>query len=99
MSQPKVIAMTPGDPCGIGPEIIARAFLDDFKATSQRKADEQNTRHCFVAGDVGLMQKAALLVDPGGLQLKVVQIAKASEASTILPDIPFDFTNFLKLSV
>lgn len=87
MSQPKVIAITPGDPCGIGPEIIARAFLDDFQASSQRKADEQITRHCFVAGDVGLMQKAALLVDPGGLQLKVVQIANASEALTQPPGV------------
>ena len=49
MPPSKVIAITPGDPCGIGPEIIARTFLDDLKATSMRTADEQVTRHCFVA--------------------------------------------------
>ena len=87
MSQPKVIAITPGDPCGIGPEIIARAFLEDSKATSQHNADEQVTRHCFVAGDVGLMQKAALLVDPDGRQLKAVRIAQAEEAMTQPPGV------------
>ena len=80
MSQPKVIAITPGDPCGIGPEIIARAFLEDFKATSERNGHEQITHHCFVAGDVGLMQKAALMVDPDGRQLKVKPIAHIADA-------------------
>ena len=87
MPPSKVIAITPGDPCGIGPEIIARTFLDDLKATYMRNADEQVTRHCFVAGDVGLMQKAALLVDPNGSQLKVVRIAHASEAMTQPPGV------------
>jgi 4-hydroxythreonine-4-phosphate dehydrogenase len=54
MSQPQVIAITPGDPCGIGPEIVARAFLKDAPVT----------HHCFVAGDLALMQKAARLVRP-----------------------------------
>ena len=50
MSRP--IAITPGDPCGIGPEIVARAWCQtpDF------------TQGCFVAGDVGLMRRAMALV-------------------------------------
>jgi 4-hydroxythreonine-4-phosphate dehydrogenase len=87
MSQPQAIAITPGDPCGIGPEIIARAFLEDLKATANRNADEQVTHACFVAGDVGLMQKAAMLVDPDGGQLKVKPIAQISDALVQPPGV------------
>ena len=48
------IAITPGDPCGIGPEIIARAWC----------TAPDLTRGCFVAGDVGLMRRAMALVQP-----------------------------------
>jgi 4-hydroxythreonine-4-phosphate dehydrogenase len=85
--QAQAIAITPGDPCGIGPEIIARAFLEDFMATANRNAGEQVTHACFVAGDVGLMQKAALLVDPDGRQLKVKPIAQVSEALVQPPGV------------
>lgn len=81
MPQSQLIAITPGDPCGIGPEIIARAFLN--------QDSQQVTRHCFVAGDLGVMQKAAQLVDPGGHQLKVTRISQASDVlalgSGVLP--------------
>ncbi len=91
MSQPKVIAITPGDPCGIGPEIIARAFLKDAlvaeKASSAPPTAPQITRHCFVAGDVGLMKKAAMLVDPEAHHLKVVPIAQASDAWMQAPGV------------
>ena len=49
------IAITPGDPCGIGPEIIARAWC----------ISPEVTRGCFVAGDVGLMRRAMALVHKG----------------------------------
>ena len=71
MPSSKLIAITPGDPCGIGPEIIACAFLN--------QDSQQVTRHCFVAGDLGVMQKAVQLVDPGGHQLKVTRISQASD--------------------
>ena len=84
MTQPQAIAITPGDPCGIGPEIIAKAFLQDAKAPSASAV----TRHCFVAGDLHLMQKAASLVDPSG-QLRVSLIHRPEEAciapSGVLP--------------
>ncbi len=48
------IAITPGDPCGIGPETIARAWREHA----------QITRGCFVAGDVGVMRRAMALVQP-----------------------------------
>ena len=46
------IAITPGDPCGIGPEIVARAWCQA----------PDLTQGCFVAGDVGLMRRAMALV-------------------------------------
>lgn len=49
------IAITPGDPCGIGPETIARAWC----------TAPELTRGCFVAGDVGLMRRAMALVQSG----------------------------------
>ena len=48
------IAITPGDPCGIGPEIIAKAWRDA----------PELTRGCLVAGDVGVMRRAMALVQP-----------------------------------
>jgi len=42
------LAVTQGDPCGIGPEIIVKAF-------AQRT---QITRHAFVVGDLGVMRRA-----------------------------------------
>jgi 4-hydroxythreonine-4-phosphate dehydrogenase len=61
------IAITPGDPAGIGPEIVAKAFRDA----------PQVMQHCFVVGDVGLMRRAAALV--GGM-LPVAQLAAALDA-------------------
>lgn len=68
------IAITPGDPCGIGPEIIARAW---------RQAPDL-TRHCFVAGDVGLMRRAMALVQSVPA-FPVCEIADASEAMRVPP--------------
>jgi 4-hydroxythreonine-4-phosphate dehydrogenase len=42
------IAVTMGDPAGIGPEIIAKAFRDEPEAT----------RGCFVAGDAPTLRRA-----------------------------------------
>ncbi len=62
------IAITPGDPAGIGPEIVAKAFRDapDLLAG------------CFVLGDFSMMRKAADLI--GGL--RVFSISSASDAFT-----------------
>jgi 4-hydroxythreonine-4-phosphate dehydrogenase len=66
------IAITPGDPAGIGPEIVAKAFRDA----------PQVLRNCFVVGDVGLMRRAAALV---GGQLPVAQLAVATDALVAPP--------------
>ena len=46
------IAITLGDPAGIGPEIIAKAFRDA----------PDLLRGCFVAGDVATLRRAAAIV-------------------------------------
>ena len=52
----KPIAITMGDPCGIGPEIIAKAYLQESQAL----------RGCFVAGDVGVMERALAMLQAQG---------------------------------
>lgn len=68
------IAITPGDPCGIGPEIVARAWC---------QAPEW-TQGCFVAGDVGLMRRAMALVQ-GDPTFPVCEIETPAEALQVPP--------------
>lgn len=70
----KPLAITMGDPAGIGPEIVAMAF---------RQAPEP-TRGCFVAGDVGCLRRAAAWAG-GGLPLPVALIAQPGEALDVPP--------------
>jgi len=68
------IAITPGDPCGIGPEIVARAFCQA----------PESTQGCFVAGDVGLMRRAMALV-PSRSTFPVCEIESPAEALLVPP--------------
>ncbi len=70
------IAITQGDPAGIGPEIVAKAFRD---------APDQ-LRHCFVAGDVATLRRAAeVIARPGMPSLPVAQIHSPGEAVGMPP--------------
>jgi 4-hydroxythreonine-4-phosphate dehydrogenase len=71
MSPRLPIVLTPGDPCGIGPETIGRAWREQPALV----------RNCFVAGDVGVMRRALALT--GEMALPVVQIASPAEALTV----------------
>ncbi|MGB3069478.1 MAG: 4-hydroxythreonine-4-phosphate dehydrogenase PdxA [Ottowia sp.] len=65
------IAITMGDPAGIGPEIIAKAFRDAPDLTAG----------CFVAGDVATLRRAAGLVQEGeGASLPVAVLDTANDA-------------------
>ena len=65
------LAITMGDPAGIGPEIVVKAF---------REAPAL-TRGAFVAGDVGCMRRAtALLARPGEPAMPVMVIDDVAEA-------------------
>ncbi|VTU24160.1 4-hydroxythreonine-4-phosphate dehydrogenase 2 [Variovorax sp. PBS-H4] len=67
----RAVAITLGDPAGIGPEIIARAFRDA----------PELTRGCFVAGDHGTVRRAAQALEaPGRLALPVAAIEAPAEA-------------------
>lgn len=68
------LAITMGDAAGIGPEIIAKAFLHSPQAT----------RSCFVAGDVQTMRRALALVRPGSVPFPVAQV----ESIGALADLP-----------
>ena len=68
------LAITLGDPAGIGPEIIAKAFLqapDDMAG-------------CFVAGDAALLRRACHVVAPD-VALPVVAIDTPDEALAAPP--------------
>jgi 4-hydroxythreonine-4-phosphate dehydrogenase len=68
------IAITLGDPAGIGPEIIAKAFRDA----------PERLRGCFVAGDLALVRAAAQqLAGPGSPGLPVAQIETPPQASDV----------------
>jgi 4-hydroxythreonine-4-phosphate dehydrogenase len=71
------IAITLGDPAGIGPEIIAKAFRD--AAT--------DLRGCFVAGDVETMRRAAqaLAAASGAPALPVALLEAPGEARDAPP--------------
>jgi 4-hydroxythreonine-4-phosphate dehydrogenase len=73
------IAITPGDPAGIGSEIVAKAFRDAPTVM----------QGCFVIGDVLMMRRAAAMV--GGM-LPVAQLSTSSDAlnapARCLPVLP-----------
>jgi 4-hydroxythreonine-4-phosphate dehydrogenase len=70
------LAITLGDPAGIGPEIIAKAF---------RQAPDA-ARGAFVAGDVAAMRRASqALASPGQPAWPVAQIERIAEAAAVPP--------------
>jgi 4-hydroxythreonine-4-phosphate dehydrogenase len=72
------IAITPGDPAGIGPEIVVKAFRDAPDAM----------QGCFVVGDVALMRRAAQWlgsVAGQGMALPVAHLTHAQDALTAPP--------------
>jgi 4-hydroxythreonine-4-phosphate dehydrogenase len=69
------VAITMGDAAGIGPEIIAKAFLHSPHAT----------RGCFVAGDVQTMRRALGLVQAGSMPFPVAQMDSVGALAELLP--------------
>ena len=61
------IAITMGDPAGIGPEIIVKAFLQE----------PELTQNCFVVGDVATLLRAAGFVGDGSGAIKIEAILEA----------------------
>ena len=68
------IAITLGDPAGIGPEIIVKAFRDDPQAM----------RGCFVAGDVASVRRAARwLQGDGQVSLPVAELVLPADLGRV----------------
>ena len=88
MTDIPILAITQGDPAGIGPEIVAKAFRDA----------PGDLRGCFVAGDVATLRRAAqAIARPGVPSVPVANIAAPAEALGVpprcvpvlqLPDMP-----------
>ena len=75
-SSSRPLAITLGDPAGIGPEIIAKAFRDA----------PELLRGCFVAGDVDAVRRGAAAVQgDSGVDLPVAEIEAIDEALTAPP--------------
>lgn len=71
-----LIAITPGDPAGIGPEIVAKAFRDT----------PELLRGCFVAGDPAVMRRAThCLAGPGQTLLPLLELAQPGDARQAPP--------------
>ncbi|MDB5878048.1 MAG: pdxA [Variovorax sp.] len=73
----KPIAITMGDPAGIGPEIVIKTFRDA----------PDISRGCFVAGDVETMRRAnRMLAAPGKLAMPVVVLQAVDDMQFVPPD-------------
>jgi 4-hydroxythreonine-4-phosphate dehydrogenase len=70
---PLPLAITLGDPAGIGPEIIAKAFRDA----------PELTRGSFVVGDLATLRRACGIVCGAGAALPVALIGTPQEASGV----------------
>jgi 4-hydroxythreonine-4-phosphate dehydrogenase len=69
------VAITIGDPAGIGPEIIARAFAEHPELTAG----------CFVVGDLGCMRRGAAAVAGAQPPLAIAQVEAPHEAPRVPP--------------
>ncbi len=69
------IAITLGDPAGIGPEIIAKAFVEAPDAM----------HGCFVAGDLEHLRRAVRLVHGAAPDLPIVQLEAPCDATELPP--------------
>jgi 4-hydroxythreonine-4-phosphate dehydrogenase len=71
----KPIAITLGDPAGIGPEIVAKAFADAGELA----------RGAFVVGDIGCVRRGTRIVAGSRAPLPVAQIEDCAQALQVPP--------------
>lgn len=69
LSMPLPIAITQGDPAGIGPEIIVKAFRDSPDVV----------HGCFVVGDMLTLRRAASVVADGSVALPIAGLSAPVE--------------------
>jgi 4-hydroxythreonine-4-phosphate dehydrogenase len=87
-ASPPLIALTHGDPSGIGPEIVAKAFLH------AHRDEPQLLRGCFVHGDVSVMRRGAAIAAGSQPSIPVAVIGSAAQAVSMpprcIPVLPLD---------
>ncbi|MBI4282750.1 MAG: 4-hydroxythreonine-4-phosphate dehydrogenase PdxA, partial [Chloroflexi bacterium] len=97
MSKRPVLAVTMGDPCGIGPEVVAKALslpemrglclplvvgsADVFRATVAQLGLALDVREVPGPEGVGRPAKAVAVLDPGNLHLEEIEAGKVSAAA------------------
>ncbi len=69
------LAITLGDPAGIGPETIVQAFRDAPSVT----------QNCVVVGDAAVLRRAAQVVAPGKTPLPLVVLESLDEVASLPP--------------
>jgi 4-hydroxythreonine-4-phosphate dehydrogenase len=69
------MAITMGDPAGIGPEIIAKAFRDAPDATAG----------CFVVGDVATLRRAVTFISGPGRPVVPVALVESPDETLQMP--------------
>jgi len=73
---PRPVAISMGDPAGIGPEIVAKAFRDEPAVTAG----------CFVAGDLAVVRRAARVVQGNdGVDLPIALIEAPQDVAAVPP--------------
>ncbi|WOO32039.1 4-hydroxythreonine-4-phosphate dehydrogenase PdxA [Diaphorobacter limosus] len=76
MSTSLPLAITQGDPAGIGPEIVAKAFRDA----------PRDMRGCFVVGDLATLRRAAACIErPGNTSLPLARIDALQDVALVPP--------------
>ena len=76
MSTSLPLAITQGDPAGIGPEIVAKAFRDA----------PRDMRGCFVVGDLATLRRAAACIErPGDTSLPLARIDALQDVALVPP--------------
>ncbi|MEO7106833.1 MAG: 4-hydroxythreonine-4-phosphate dehydrogenase PdxA [Rhodoferax sp.] len=73
----KPLAITMGDPAGIGPEIIAKSYRDQAELL----------RHCFVVGDVATLRRAAQIVAPTNAPALPIAVITSAEQVVDVPSL------------
>ena len=72
------IAITMGDPSGIGPEIIVKAFMEE----------PELTQDCFVVGDVAALRRAAGFVWRSAIKIEPILEAEiGTQPAYSLPEL------------
>jgi len=74
-AQQAPLAITLGDPAGVGPEIIVKAFRDSPEVT----------KSCFVAGDVDSIRRAVQQVCTGGVAIPVIELRDPADLGSVPP--------------